>query len=146
MKLRDKVNISIMLLGLVGVAVSVYLWSSTIQGKVGFCPTGCNAILKSEYGKLLGIPVASWGVAYYSAIIGLAFQKTQIKHKLLDNMLAFVIGVGMVFTLYLRYLEFVKIGEICAWCWVSVAVLVLITVVFGYWYREEYMLKKEDEK
>jgi len=48
----------------------------------------------------------------------------------LDKMLFAGILWGIIFSVYLRYLEFVKIGHICVWCWMSVILIVLFIVLY----------------
>lgn len=135
--LREITNLAILLLSAVGGLLSLYLWSSTLKGDVGFCTTGCDFILSSSYSKILGIPVAALGFFFYSFVALLCFQRIHIKHLLLDRMLALTIFSGIIFTIYLRYLEFGVLNKICMWCWGSVVVIVLITIAYLYWALKE---------
>lgn len=126
-----------MMLASIGVFLSMYLWYIHLSADDVLCFTGgCNAVLTGEFSQIAGVPVAAMGVAFYAFILVLAFQRSKIEHKLLDQMLYGWVGVGLLFTLYLRYLEFAKIGEICEWCWVSVVIVIgLIITLFVEWRR-----------
>ncbi|WKZ30844.1 MAG: vitamin K epoxide reductase family protein [Candidatus Dojkabacteria bacterium] len=131
--LRSTTNLIILLLAAAGGLLSLYLWNSTLQGSVDFCTTNCEAVLTSPYSKILGIPVAALGFVYYAGMATLCFQRIHIKHILLDRMLAIAILAGILFTIYLRYLEFGVIEEICMWCWGSVVTMLAITITYVYW-------------
>lgn len=131
--LRTTTNLIILLLAAVGGLLSLYLWNSTLKGDVGFCTTNCEAVLTSPYSKILEVPVAAMGFAFYVGMAALCFQRIHIKHILLDRMLAGMILAGVLFTIYLRYLEFGVIYEICMWCWGSVVVMLLVTIAYVYW-------------
>jgi uncharacterized membrane protein len=125
------INTFMLILGILGIALSAYLWNVQATDGIVPCTTGgCEDVLTSDWSKILGIPMAAYGVAYYIAICFVCFEKMFIKHKLLNHILLGLISWGIIFSIYLRYIEFVKIGEICIWCWASVAIIILLTISF----------------
>lgn len=125
------INTFMFILGMLGIALSAYLWNVQITDGIVPCTTGgCEDVLTSKWSKILGIPMAAYGMAYYIAICFISFERMFIKHKLLNYTLLILIIWGIIFSAYLRYLEFVKIGEICIWCWASVAIVILLTISY----------------
>ena len=61
----------LVLLALIGFGISVYLATSEIIGVSVPCGItgGCDQVLQSKYSKLLGVPLAMWGVLYFFGIV-----------------------------------------------------------------------------
>ena len=84
----------------------------------------CDVVNRSEYSTMVGIPVAGIGIAGYAALFVLAtFLKSrpETPTRLLAASLA-----GLVFALYLTYIE---AYELTTWCILCVASLVLIVLI-----------------
>ena len=84
----------------------------------------CDVVNRSEYSSMAGIPVAGIGVVGYAALFVLAtFLKSrpETPTRLLAASLA-----GLVFALYLTYIE---AYELTTWCILCVASLVLILLI-----------------
>ena len=84
----------------------------------------CEVVNRSEYSSMAGIPVAGIGVVGYAALFVLAtFLKSrpETPTRLLAASLA-----GLVFALYLTYIE---AYELTTWCILCVASLVLILLI-----------------
>lgn len=119
------------LIALIGVFVSLYLTLYKL-GYIGTlaCGTGgCETVQLSKWGDFLGVPVAGWGVVYYVAVLGLAIASVQERFadsRRLTTALLFVTGWGLLFTLWLTYLELFVIHAICRWCVGSAAMTVAL--------------------
>lgn len=120
-------NQIILISALTGLLISLYLWNVIVTGSEIICATGCDVVLSSQYSKVLGVPVAAFGAAFYAAVIYLTFLRTKVADAFVETSLKVTVWFGVIFTLYLRYLEFFRLGEICEWCWGSVVVLIIIT-------------------
>jgi len=84
----------------------------------------CDIVNRSEYSSMAGIPVAGIGVVGYAALFVLAtFLKSrpETPTRLLAASLA-----GLVFALYLTYIE---AYELTTWCILCVASLILILLI-----------------
>ncbi len=124
-------TVALILLAVAGMLISGYLWSVHINPESLTCSiSGCEEVLTGEFAIMLGVPVAAFGFAFYSALLLLFVQRLFIKHCFLEHIIQAMLTVGALYTLYLRYIEFAKIGDWCEWCWGSVAVLVLIIVLY----------------
>jgi uncharacterized membrane protein len=119
------------LIALIGVFVSLYLTLYKL-GYIGTlaCGTGgCETVQLSKWGDFLGVPVAGWGVVYYVAVLGLAIASVQERFagsRRLTSGLLIVTGWGLLFTLWLTYLELFVIHAICRWCVGSAAMTILL--------------------
>jgi uncharacterized membrane protein len=120
------------LAALAGLFVSAYLWLYKL-GAIGTisCGTGgCETVQLSPQSRFLGIEVAAIGAAGYAVLLVLTLASLQPRwsgNLRLVQLIAFLAGGAVLFTLYLKYLEFFVIHAICRWC---VASAVLIVVFF----------------
>ena len=119
------------LIALIGVFVSLYLTLYKL-GYIGTlaCGTGsCETVQLSKWGGFLGLPVAAWGVAYYAVVLALAMAGVQerfAQSRRLTSGLVWVTGGGLLFSLWLTYLELFVIHAICRWCVGSAAMTVVL--------------------
>jgi uncharacterized membrane protein len=120
-------------LALAGLLLSVYL-TLYHAGLVGALACGasasCERVQLGRYGSLLGLPVAAYGIAGYLGILAVALAGLQPRWETSmtpTRLLVLLSGMGVAFTLYLKYLELFVIRAVCRWCVVSA---VLITVIF----------------
>ncbi|MBD3330776.1 hypothetical protein GF354_04575 [Candidatus Peregrinibacteria bacterium] len=127
--MQKHLNTFIFIISILGVLLSAYLWWFQISGLLIPCTLdGCNNVLKSEYSKIFGVPMAVYGTFYFMGLAFLAFERFFIKHKLIELILLIAVFWGMIFVIYLRYLEFAVIGSICEWCWVIGGFVLLLFI------------------
>jgi uncharacterized membrane protein len=126
-------RMGIAMLALVGAIISLYLTLYKV-GVIGTlaCSTigNCETVQLSRWSVFLGFPVASWGVGYYVAILALAvasLQERWAESSGLSLALFVLTGWGVVFSIWLTYLELFVIHAICIWCVTSA---VLATILF----------------
>jgi len=127
-------NRLILFLASLGILLSFYLWSVQVadpKDAVISCAVGdgCYQVLTGPYGKLWGIPMSVFGVFYYVFVLFTAFLREKINDKLLSQILVLEVVWGIIFSLYLRFVEFYYIRHICSWCWLSVLIVIILTVV-----------------
>ena len=127
------------LIALIGVFLSLYLTLYKL-GYIGSlaCGTGgCEYVQLSKWGDFLGLPVAAWGVGYYALVLALALVGVQERFAdspRLTTALLFLTGAGLLFSLWLTYLELFVIHAICRWC-VGSAVMTLVLFGLALWDR-----------
>jgi len=127
------------LVALIGVFLSLYLTMFKL-GYIGTlaCGSGsCETVQLSKWGDFLGLPVAAWGVGYYAIVLGLAFAGVQVRYESsarLTNWLVYVTGAGLLFSLWLTYLELFVIHALCRWCLGSAA-MTLVLFLLALWDR-----------
>jgi uncharacterized membrane protein len=119
-------------LSAMGALLSMYLLYTTLTQDYGLCPTnGCQVVGASQYSYFIGLPVALWGLGYYGVVLLLLVNMMSGTNvELLRKVLGVMLLVGVLFTLYLRYLEFFVIGAICFWCWLSVLFIAGLVICY----------------
>jgi uncharacterized membrane protein len=126
---------TIPVLALLGLGVAGYLAYVETQGVPAACgPIGdCNAVQSSPYARLFGIfPVGVLGVIAYAAVLGVWFWGQLGTGRLATYAPRLMFGISMVgvlFTLYLTYLEPFVIGAVCAWCLTSAAIVTALMLL-----------------
>jgi uncharacterized membrane protein len=120
-------------LSLAGFFISGYLYLYKI-GRIGSlaCGTGgCETVQLSPWSRFVGLEVSLIGVLGYAGLLALSLASLQTapssrQWPVQGMMLA--AGIGVVFTLYLTYLELFVIHAICRWCVVSGVIILAIFV------------------
>jgi uncharacterized membrane protein len=118
-------------LALVGLAVAAYLAYVETQAVTAFCgPVGdCNAVQTSEYAYILGIPIGVLGVMGYLAILATwGWSRWRADGRATFALLG-MSSFGVLFSIYLTYLEPFVIGAVCAWCLTSAVVMTLLLIM-----------------
>jgi uncharacterized membrane protein len=89
-------------------------------------------VQSSSYATFIGIPVAFYGVAGYVALLIVSLvglQPALASRRGPTVLLAAMAAVGLLFTIYLTYVELFVLHAICRWCVASAVVITAITVV-----------------
>jgi uncharacterized membrane protein len=120
------------LLCILGLGVAGYLSYIELSGKEAVCgPVGnCNSVQQSKYATLLGfLPVGVLGLLGYLGILGAwlahRFGSADLKRLATYAMWAMAI-FGVLFSVYLTFLEPFVIGASCAWCLTSAILITLL--------------------
>lgn len=119
------------LIALIGVFLSVYLTLYKL-GYIGTlaCGSGsCEYVQLSKWGDFLGLPVSAWGVGYYAVVFAICVAGIQdrfVDSPRLTSLLVYVTGAGVLFSVWLTYLELFVIHAICRWCLGSAAITVVL--------------------
>lgn len=141
----------IIVLSLVGIFVASYLSFVEVTKTQAICgPIGdCNTVQQSRFATLFGIlPVGVLGLLGYLAIIAawLVWRFGSRKFRKLGIQAIWGMSwFGIIFSIYLTFLEPFVIGATCAWCISSALVMTLI-----FWFatglmKEVWEGEEEDE-
>ena len=131
MKYRMTICFTSLVAGLV--ALYLHLWKA---GKVGplACSAGggCELVQTSQYGSFLGVDVALIGTLGYmlllvASLVGLQPRWADARWPTLVLML--LIWPAVLFTLWLKYGEFLVLRSFCPWCAVSAVAITLCAVM-----------------
>jgi len=120
------------ILAVLGIAVSsASLKQHYAKSKTAYCDFGetfnCDLVNRSQYSEIFGIPVALIGMAGYAALVGLA---TVYRERRETPALLFAgSAAGLVFALYLTYIEEHVLGVWCILCLTSLALIAASTVL-----------------
>lgn len=119
-------------LALVGLVVALYLSFVEVTHSQAVCgPVGdCNSVQQSVYARLFGvIPIGLMGVAGYIAILIAWFFQEYGPERWRKLAMLVIWGMGwfgVLFSIYLTFLEPFVIGATCLWCITSAIVMTLI--------------------
>ncbi|OGO49233.1 MAG: hypothetical protein A2Z30_06105 [Chloroflexi bacterium RBG_16_64_43] len=123
-----------LLLG-IGLVIAGYLSYVELARVEAFCgPIGdCNAVQSSRYGKLFGvIPMGLVGVAGYLAMLA-GWSWPRFRHDALARitpLLVFAAALfGVLFSIYLTYIELFVLHAVCAWCLGNAVVMPLLLLI-----------------
>ncbi len=129
MRTTTWISVSIAALAFVGMVDACYVAIHTSQGFLPPCGIagGCDQVLNSPYARVLGIPVAWFGLAFYLTTAGCAlFALSGFEQAL---RLSFtLVSLAFGFTLYLFYLQAMVIRAFCDYCLLSA---LLVTLIFA---------------
>lgn len=121
-------------LAVLGLLDAVYLtWVKLTEHEV-VCIQGlgnCNTVNQSVYSAWNGIPIALIGALGYAAIILLIYFETKFDF-LIENGRIIIFGlslVGVLYSIYLTYLEIAVIKAICPYCVGSATAMMLIFIL-----------------
>jgi uncharacterized membrane protein len=140
-ELRNRLMSLVAILAVCGIAVSsVSLQHHYATSKTAYCDIGetfnCDIVNRSEYSSILGLPVAFLGMLGYAALAGLAtvYRDRRETPALLFGGAA----AGLVFALYLTYIEARVLGVWCILCLSSLALIATTTLLSGViWWRRD---------
>lgn len=119
-------------LAIAGFGVAMYLTFIEVTNTRAVCgPVGdCNSVQESAYSKLFGVfPVGLLGAIGFLAIIAAWFVQEFGPKAARDYSRLAIWGMswfGILFMIYLTFLEPFVIGATCAWCITSAALMTLI--------------------
>ncbi len=144
-------NISILILSILGLALSVklsqiYFDANFLHGTTGhFCSINsvfdCNGVAQSKYSSFLGIPLAIYGIMFYLAIIGLLLLKylvekfrifklfKDLKHPL--NYIHLMSIFSLFIAVTLAYISTFQIHKICILCYMTYGINALIFILLA---------------
>lgn len=100
---------------------------------------GCNRAMFSRWGWFLGIDVALIGVIGYALLLTaglLSLQPRWYGARWPAGLLLTLSLLGFLFTLRLKYGEFIVLRTFCPWCAISAVSITLITALSIYLWRE----------
>jgi uncharacterized membrane protein len=118
----------------IGLGIAGYLASIEVTGTEAVCgPVGdCNAVQQSKYATLFGfLPVAVFGIIGYLSIgaTWLVGKKAKGKLQFYAKLGMFFAALfGLLFFIYLTFLEPFVIGATCAWCLTSAIIMAIINL------------------
>ena len=126
--------LAIAILAIAGVAVSaVSLERHYAKSATAFCELGekfnCDIVNRSEWSRVMGIPVAGIGIVGYGVLLILAtVYRSRAQTPLRLLVLAFA---GLAFALYLTYVEGYVLEAWCILCLSSLGLIATITGLAG---------------
>lgn len=133
-KSASYIFLAIAILSLAGMAVSaVSLQRHYATSATTYCDFGekfnCDIVNRSEQSEVMGIPVAAIGVVGYGVLFALStFYRLRAQTP---SRLLIAATAGLVFALYLTYVEGYVLTTWCVLCLTSLGLIFLISVLAG---------------
>ena len=129
----------LIILSLIGFAVSFYMYYSKKYDKPLYCPIGgnCDDVIKSKYGKTFGIENTIPGMGYYILIfiyaIGLLSNRNLFKEAVIYYSIVGLSLASVLFSLYLAYIQKFVLRKWCYYCIISTlaSLLIFVGVIYG---------------
>lgn len=128
--------VCILILAFAGLADSAYLAQHEVSGAPMLCNveglSGCNTVASSQYSYLFGIPVAEYGVLFYSILFALAALELFLFSRPLRRVLQALALIGIVVSILSTLLQAFVINAFCIYCLASAVITVLILIAAGF--------------
>jgi uncharacterized membrane protein len=125
-------SVIIPILSVIGLGIAIYLtFIETTNAKAVCGPVGdCNAVQASPFAKLFGfLPVGLLGAIGYIGILGAWLLGRFGRGRLAQLAPVAVFGMalfGVLFSIYLTYIELFVIHAVCIWCLSSAVIMALV--------------------
>ena len=115
----------------IGLIDSIYLLVIKITDNKALCLQGvgdCYGVNSSVYSEIFGIPVSVFGIGAYLLILALiGFEKFSPNHETISLYSVFGITLaGLLYSIYLTYIELFVLKAVCPFCVVSALVMLLL--------------------
>ena len=120
----------IVFLSVLGLADAWYLADTALTGGSLACSmeglSGCNAVAKSAYSHLFGVPLGVYGLAFYGVFLIAALFAMRRVSQGMDRMLMLLGIVGLLASVAFVYVQLALIKAVCIYCLGSAGISVLL--------------------
>ncbi|MBI4452105.1 vitamin K epoxide reductase family protein [Candidatus Woesearchaeota archaeon] len=132
-------EIYLIILSIIGFAVSFYIFYSKKYNKPLYCPIGenCDDVVRSKYGKTFGVENTIPGMGYYVLVSAYATGMLS-NQNVFKGVVFYYLIVGMtfgavMFSAYLTYVQKFILKKWCYYCIVSsiASILILGVLIYG---------------
>src|SRR5712691_9877198 len=126
----DRTYLIAALVSLVGLADSIYLTIEHLTGQSLRCTiiSGCSEVLSSPYSHFGRVPLAALGAIAYFTVFDLSILAA-FGYRFARPLLAALVAVMFLMTLWLLYLQAFVIHHFCQYCLLSAAVTITLTAI-----------------
>jgi len=137
-------------LSLIGLGVAGYLAYVEINQVEAICgPVGnCNTVQQSSYAMLFGIlPIGVLGVLGYLVMIILWLAgnlDSEVWQKTANILLWIISLIGVLFSVYLTFLEPFVIGATCLWCISSAVIMTILFLLATQKFKQSLVIVSEE--
>ncbi|MDW4511711.1 vitamin K epoxide reductase family protein [Priestia megaterium] len=118
--------ITLQIIAILGLIICIYLYLSHVASSY-FCPVGdCLKVNSSQYAEVGNIPMSILGISFYTFLFILTFF---LKRNFFKLIIKVSLVIGLLFSMYLTYLELFVIKAICFWCVMSFSLVIIGSIV-----------------
>jgi uncharacterized membrane protein len=131
------------------VALYLHLWKLGLAGTLSCgAEHGCEVVQLSSYGWFLGVDVAligavGWGTVFVVAVLGTLPRWEHARWPTVA--LSALVFPALLFTLRLKYGEFVVLRSFCPWCAINAVIVVIAAVLVSLDWRRLRRLDAYDD-
>lgn len=143
--MTKKINILQMVLVslvIIGIYDTSYLSYKHFFEPYNICSAGlfsnCDAVIKSQYSIIFGIPLAILGLIHYFWLGALLWMSYFLGSSIYKRFAFIQSAIGIVVSLYLTYLQFFVIGSLCPYCLLSALISFIIYIFIRREWKKEY--------
>ena len=140
---ESRVMMVVLILSMAGIGLATFLVANHYRlVSADFCEIGpwadCEDVNGGPYSEVLpGLPWAVVGLAGFVAVFCLSYLKLYYpeldrKGRFVPLLLLFSV-VGVIFVVYLNYIEFAVIHKLCIFCAASHAIMIVILMIIAWW-------------
>jgi len=131
---RSLLIVLMLLLSLLGLADSWYLFQSAITDTALTCDIGtgfdgCNIVAQSPYSHLFGTPLGLYGVGFYAAMFVLTALVTILPQRIFYRVLSLLSLVGVLASIIFVLIQLIVIKATCIYCLASAGIALLLWVL-----------------
>ena len=131
--MHNKIRIGTIIFAAIGLLDSIYLTWSKLAQRAVFCggSNQCETVNSSVYSEIWGIPIAVLGVGSYLLILVLLILESRGGiWRGSGPLVVFGLSlVGVIYSIYLTYIEIAVLKAICPYCVVSAIVVTGIFIL-----------------
>jgi len=124
---------ALIVLASIGLLNAIYLTWIKLANQVAQCAGigDCEAVNSSPYSEIGGIPIALLGTsAFFVILLVLLFEeRNEILRENGPLLVVAISLVGVLYSLYLTYIEIYVIKAICPYCVLSALILVALLIL-----------------
>ena len=115
------------------VALYLHLWKLGLTGSLACTASGgCEYVQGSRFGWFLGVDVALIGTVGYALLFGVALVSTSQANENArwpNTLMQCLIWPAVLFTVRLKYGEFIVLKSFCPWCAISAVAITTCAVL-----------------
>ncbi|MFN2384510.1 MAG: vitamin K epoxide reductase family protein [Gemmatimonadota bacterium] len=118
------------LLALIGFLDAAYLTATHLAGGSLACGAsgGCDVVTTSRFATVGGVPIAAFGLVYYSAVSLVAWTPPEAWTRKHARILLALTGTALGVSAFLVYLQAAVLEAWCRYCLVSAAMTVGLVI------------------
>src|SRR3954470_5462929 len=138
--LRRKLLLAFTIIGLAASCMSTYVHYRllTDPSYTSFCDVNasvnCTQAYLSRYGSLWGVPVALWGIAFFSIVLLLVVGAGRARSAARDAFPGYIFlmsTIGLAIVMYLAWASFFQLHTVCLFCATTYIAVIAIFILSG---------------